>query len=48
MRQYECDILVNGIRTQTIVTAQSTFDAGKLVKAQYPNCQIQVFTIKQK
>ena len=40
MPQFKCDFSVNGKRTQQIVSANSSFDAKKLIEAQYSNCKI--------
>ena len=39
MSKYQVDFTVNGIRTNTIVTAISSGEAEKLVKAQYANAK---------
>lgn len=40
MPQWKCDFSVDGRRTQTIVAANSSVDAKKIVEAQYANCKI--------
>lgn len=40
MRQYKCVFLVDNRRTEQIVTADSQFNARKLIEAQYTNSKI--------
>lgn len=40
MRQYECDLSINGRRTKEIVFARNQIDAKKLVESKYPGAKI--------
>ena len=47
MHQYKITFSVDGRRTEQIVSANSTYDAKRLIEAQYPNCKINFLNIKQ-
>ena len=47
MHSYFFDISVNGTRTQSTVVAFDWFAAEKLMRAQYPNCNIVIYMKKQ-
>ena len=40
MNKYKCVFTVDGRRTEQIITANTSFDAKKLIEAQYQNCRI--------
>lgn len=47
MRTYCFEISVNGTRTQSTVVALNSTEAEKLMRAQYPNCKIVIYSQKQ-
>lgn len=47
MNTYEFKLMVNNVRTEEIVKANSSFDARKLIEARYPGAKINFITYKQ-
>ena len=45
MSKFKCVFSVNGRRTEQIVAAGTSYDARKLIEAQYPNCKISFVSI---
>ena len=47
MPNWECTFDVNGKSCKVIIGANSSFDAEKIIRAQYANCKITFFRCKR-
>lgn len=46
MKQFKCEISINGKRSVVTVSANNSIDAKRFVEAQYPNCKITFWNVK--